>query len=67
MVCENKVLKRIFGPKERNNDIMNSFIMYSSPKIIRAIGSGKMILAGHIAYKGLYEVIQRKILSENLD
>jgi hypothetical protein len=59
MVFENRVLRRIFGPKrdgvtgewrrlhyEELND------MYSSPNIIRVIKSRRMRWAGHVARMG---------------
>jgi hypothetical protein len=58
-VFENRVLKRIFGPKrddvtgdwrKLHNDELHN--MYSSPKIIRIIKSRRMRWAGHIARLG---------------
>jgi hypothetical protein len=52
---ENRVLKRIFGPKryevtgewrKLHNELWN---LYSSPNIIRQINSWRMQLAGHVA------------------
>jgi hypothetical protein len=58
-VFENRVLRRIFGPKRdevtgdwrklHNEELHN---LYSSPNIIRMIKSGKMRWAGHIARMG---------------
>jgi hypothetical protein len=58
-VFENRVLRRIFGPKRdgvtgewrklRNKEIHN---LYSSPSIIRIIKSRRMRLAGHVAQMG---------------
>jgi hypothetical protein len=55
-VCENRVLKRIFGPKSdevtggwrklHNEELHN---LYSSPTITRAIKSRRMRWAGHVA------------------
>jgi hypothetical protein len=55
-VFENRVLRRIFGPKRdevaggwrklHNEELHN---LYSSPSIIRMIKSKKMKLAGHVA------------------
>jgi hypothetical protein len=55
-VFENKVLRRIFGPKrdevtgrwrKLNNDELRD--LYSSPSIIRIIKSRRMRWAGHVA------------------
>jgi hypothetical protein len=58
-VFENRVLRRIFGPKRdevtadwrklHNEELHN---LYSSPNIIRKIKSRKMRWAGHIAQMG---------------
>jgi hypothetical protein len=55
-VFENRVLRRIFGPKRdevtgewiklRNEELRD---LYSSPSIIRIIKSRRMRLAGHVA------------------
>jgi hypothetical protein len=55
-VCENRVLRRIFGLKRdevtggwrklHNEELHN---LYSSPNIIRAIKSRRMRWAGHVA------------------
>jgi hypothetical protein len=55
-VFENRVLRRIFGPKRdevtggwrklRNEELHN---FYSSPSIIRMINSRRMRWAGHVA------------------
>jgi hypothetical protein len=63
-VFENRVLRRIFGPKRdevtgdwrklHNEELHN---LYSSPSIIKMIKSRRMILAGHVARmdrRGLY-------------
>jgi hypothetical protein len=61
-VFENRVLRRIFGPKrdevtgERrrlHKEELND--LYSSPNIIRAIKSRIMIWAGHVARMGKRE------------
>jgi hypothetical protein len=58
-VFENRVLRRIFGPKRdevrvdwrklRNEELQN---FYSSPRIIRMIKSNRMRWAGHVARMG---------------
>jgi hypothetical protein len=58
-VFENRVLKRIFGPKKdevtggwrkvHNEELHN---LYSSPSIMRLIKSRRMRWAGHVARKG---------------
>jgi hypothetical protein len=58
-VFENKVLKRIFGPKR--DEVMGEWIklhneepcdLYSSSSIIRIIKSRRMRWAGHVARMG---------------
>jgi hypothetical protein len=58
-VFENRVLRRIFGPKrdevtggwrKLHNEELHS--LYSSPSIIRMIKSRRMIWAGHVARMG---------------
>jgi len=55
-LCENRVLRRIFGPKryevtlewkKLNNEELN--LLYSSPNIFRVIKSRRMRWAGHVA------------------
>jgi hypothetical protein len=65
-VFENRVLRRIFGPKREeggswrklHNDQLHS--LYSSPNIVRVIKSRRMRWAGHVARKrerrGVYRV-----------
>jgi hypothetical protein len=58
-VCENRVLRRIFGPKRdevtgewrklHNEELRD---LYSSPSIIRIIKSRRMRWAGHVAQMG---------------
>jgi hypothetical protein len=70
-VFENRVLRRIFGPKRdevtgegRNlhNEELND--MYSSPNIVRVIKSRRISWAGHVACirerRGLYKVLVGK-------
>jgi hypothetical protein len=56
MVFENRVLRRLFGPKR--DDVTGEWrklhneelhILYSSPNIIRQIKSMRMRWAGHVA------------------
>ena len=55
-VCENRMLRRIFGPKREegrgewrklHNEELND--LYSSPDIVRVIKSKRMRWAGHVA------------------
>jgi hypothetical protein len=70
-VFENRVLRRIFGPKrdevtgewrKLHNEELN--ILYSSPDIIRQFKSRRMRWAGHVARmeeeRNLYRVLMRK-------
>jgi hypothetical protein len=59
-VFENRVLRRIYGPKrdevtgewrKLNNDELRD--LYSSPSIIRMIKSWRMRWAGHVARMGI--------------
>ena len=59
MVFENRVLRRIFGPRRDevtgewrrlHNEELND--LYSSPKIVRVIKSRRMRWAGHVACMG---------------
>jgi len=58
-VFENRVLRRIFGPKrfevtregrKLHNEELND--LYSSPNIFRVVKSRRMRLAGHVAHMG---------------
>jgi hypothetical protein len=58
-VFENKVLRRIFGPKRdevtgewRRLHNEELYALYSSPNIIRVIKSRKLSWAGHVARMG---------------
>jgi hypothetical protein len=59
MVFEDRVLRRIFGPKrdeitggwrKLHNEELHK--LYSSPNIIRMIESRRMKQAGHVAFMG---------------
>jgi hypothetical protein len=59
-VFENRVLRRIFGPKRDEvtgewNKLHNEELrdLYSSPSIIRIIKSRRMRWAGHVAQMGI--------------
>ena len=61
-VFENRVLRRIFGPKRdevigewrrlHNKEI---YALYSSPNIIRVMKSSRLRWAGHVAQMGVEE------------
>jgi len=70
-VFENRVLRRIFGPKrdevigewrKLHNEELND--LYSSPHIVRVIKSRRMKWAGHVARmwarRGVYKVLVGK-------
>jgi hypothetical protein len=50
-VFENRVLRRIFGPKS-NKRMEELHILYSSLNIIRQMKSRRMRWAGHVAHMG---------------
>jgi hypothetical protein len=69
-VCENRVLRRIFGPRREddgalgklhNDELKN---LYSSPRIVRVIKSRRMRWAGHVALmdgtRGVHRVLVGK-------
>ena len=71
-VCENRILRRIFGSKRhevtrewRKLHIEELHDLYSSPNIIRMFKSRRMRLAGHVASmgerRGAYRVLVGKI------
>jgi hypothetical protein len=70
-VFENRVLRRIFGPKRDevtgewrrlHNEELHD--LYSSPKIVRVIKSRRIRWTGHVArmveHRGVYRVLVRK-------
>jgi hypothetical protein len=70
-VFENRVLRRIFGPKRdevtgelRKSHSEELHILYSSPNIIRQIKSRRMRWAGHVPHMGeernVYKVLMGK-------
>jgi hypothetical protein len=70
-VLENRVLRRIFGPKRdkvtwewRKLHNMELNDLYSSPNIVWVIKSRRMRWAGHVAYmgnrRGIYRVLVGK-------
>jgi len=71
-VFENRVLRRIFGPKrdvgtrkwrKLHNEELN---LYSSPNIVRVIKSRRMRWAEHVAYMGKRRGIYTGFCWENL-
>jgi hypothetical protein len=59
MVFENRVLRKVFGPKmdevtgewkKLHNEALNN--VYSSPSIVRVVKSRRMRWAGHVARMG---------------
>jgi hypothetical protein len=70
-VFENRVLKRIFGPKRdevtgewrklHNGELHN---LYSSPDIIRQIKSRRMRWAGHVACIGDGRIVYRVLVGK---
>jgi len=70
-VFENRVLRRIFGPKSeavteewrklRNKELND---LYSSPNIVRVIKSRRMRWAGHVARRGERRGLYRVLVGE---
>jgi len=71
-VFENKVLRRIFGPRRDkgtgecrrlHNEELND--LYASPNIVRVIKSRRMRFAGHVVHmgekRGVYRVLVGKL------
>jgi hypothetical protein len=70
-VFENRVLRRIFGPKrvlvtgewrKLHNEELN--YLYSSPIIVRVIKSRRMIWVGHVARTGEERGVYRILVGE---
>jgi hypothetical protein len=67
-VFENRVLRRIFGPKRKedglwrklHNDELHS--LYSSPNIVRVITSRRMRWAGYMAHMGEEKDVYRVLV-----
>jgi hypothetical protein len=77
-VFENRVLRRIFGPKrdkvvgewrKLQNEKLND--LYSSPSTVRVIKSRRMRWAGHVARmgerRGVYRILVEKPWETGLD
>jgi hypothetical protein len=65
-VFENRVLRKIFGPKREEDGSWRKLhdefhSLYSSPNIVRVIKSRRMMWAGHVARigegRGVYRVL----------
>jgi hypothetical protein len=69
-VYENRVLRRIFGPKREedgswrklHNDELHN--LYSSPNIVRVIKSRRMRWAGHVGRMGEGRGVYRVLVGE---
>jgi hypothetical protein len=67
-VFENRVLRKIFGPKREedgswrklHNDELHN--LYSSPNIVRVIKSRRMRWAGHVARRGEWRGVYRVLI-----
>jgi hypothetical protein len=67
-LCENRVLRRIFGPKrdeegswgKLQNDELHR--LYSSPNIVRVIKSRRVRWAGHVARMGEGRCVYRVLV-----
>jgi hypothetical protein len=57
-IFENRVLRRIFGPKREEDGTWRKLYndehhgLYSSPNVVRVIKSKRMVWAGHVARMG---------------
>jgi hypothetical protein len=70
-VFENRVLKRVFGPKrdemtgewrKLHNEELND--LYSLPNIVRVVKSRRMRWAGHAARMGEYRGVQEVLMGK---
>ena len=70
-VFENRVLKRVFGPKrdavtgqwrKLHNEELSD--LYSLPNIVRVVKSRRMRWAGHVARMGEERVVHRVLVGE---
>jgi hypothetical protein len=70
-VFENRVLRRIFGPKrdemtgewrKLHNEKLHN--LYSSPDIVRQVNSRRMRLAGHVARMGEKRKVYKVLLGK---
>jgi hypothetical protein len=70
-VFENRVLRRVFGPKrdevtgewrKLNNEELNN--LYSSPSIVRVVKSSRMRWAGHVARMGEERGVHRVLVGK---
>jgi hypothetical protein len=68
-VFENRVLRRVFGPKRNevtgewrklHNEELND--LYSSPNIVRVVKSRRVSWAGHVARMGKDRVVHRVLV-----
>jgi hypothetical protein len=70
-VFENRVLRRIFGPKrdevtgewrKKHNEELHN--LYSSPDIIRQVKSRRMRWAGHVARMGEERIVYKVLVGK---
>jgi len=70
-VFENRVLRKLFGPKrdevtwewrKLHNEQLND--LYSSPNIVRVIKSRRMRWAGHVARMGEKRIVYRALVGK---
>jgi len=70
-VFENRVLRKVFGPKrdkvtgewrKLHNEELND--LYSLPNIVRAVKSRRMRWAGHVARMGEDRVVHRVLVGQ---
>jgi hypothetical protein len=70
-VFENRVLRRVFGPKrdkvtgewrKLHNEELND--LYSLPNIVQVVKSRRMRWAGHVARMGVERVVHRMLVGK---